>query len=113
MDAKHLHPDSIAAQGLGWIDEATRLPVRYEQEMLRPAEGETRLKETFSDWREFEGVRFPMTRKLEVRRDVTPPFLSVTSPAEGDILRTMPLRIEGADSSPVRAILRPWMERGV
>ncbi|MEZ6015177.1 MAG: hypothetical protein R3F49_08695 [Planctomycetota bacterium] len=49
-----------------WIDEATHLPVRYEQEMLRPAEGEIRLKETFSDWREFEGVRFPMGRKLEV-----------------------------------------------
>jgi len=49
-----------------WIAEATRLPVRIEMEMLRPAEGEIRLKETFSDWREFEGVRFPMLRKLEV-----------------------------------------------
>jgi hypothetical protein len=49
-----------------WIAEATRLPVRIEMEMLRPAEGEVRLKETFSDWREHEGVRFPMRRKLEV-----------------------------------------------
>ncbi len=49
-----------------WIDEETFLPVRYEQEMLRPAEGEIRLKETFSDWQEVDGVRFPLRRKLEV-----------------------------------------------
>lgn len=49
-----------------WVAEATRLPVRLEMEMLRPAEGEIRLKETFSDWHEHAGVRFPMRRKLEV-----------------------------------------------
>jgi hypothetical protein len=49
-----------------WVAEASRLPVRIELEMLRPAEGEIRLKETFSDWREIDGVRFPMRRKLEV-----------------------------------------------
>lgn len=49
-----------------WVDEATHVPVRLEMEMLRPAEGEIRLKETYSDWREVAGVRFPFVRKMEV-----------------------------------------------
>lgn len=49
-----------------WIDAATHLPVRLETEMLRPADGEIRMKETFRDWREVEGVMFPMQRRLEV-----------------------------------------------
>lgn len=49
-----------------WVDEATRLPIRLEMEMLRPAVGETRLKETFADWQAIDGILFPMRRTMEI-----------------------------------------------
>ena len=45
MDAKHLHPDSIAAQGLGWIDEATRAvtpPIHVSSTYLRDPDNQYR-----------------------------------------------------------------------
>ncbi len=45
MDAKDLHPDSIAAQGLGWIDEATRAvtpPIHVSSTYLRDPDNQYR-----------------------------------------------------------------------
>ncbi len=45
MDPKQLHPDSIAAQALGWVDEATRaitLPIHVSSTYLRDADNQYR-----------------------------------------------------------------------
>jgi cystathionine gamma-synthase len=45
MDAKRLHADSIAAQGLGWIDEATRAvipPIHVSSTYLRDPDNQYR-----------------------------------------------------------------------
>jgi cystathionine gamma-synthase len=45
MDPKHAHPDSIAAQALGWIDEATRAvtpPIHVSSTYLRDPDNQYR-----------------------------------------------------------------------
>ncbi len=45
MDPKPLHPDSIAAQALGWVDESTRaitLPIHVSSTYLRDADNQYR-----------------------------------------------------------------------
>jgi len=45
MDPKTFHPDSIAAQALGWVDEATRaitLPIHVSSTYLRDADNQYR-----------------------------------------------------------------------
>jgi cystathionine gamma-synthase len=45
MDAKKMHPDTVAAQALGWIDEATRAitpPIHVSSTYLRDADNQYR-----------------------------------------------------------------------
>lgn len=45
MDAKHMHPDTIAAQALGWVDEATRAitpPLHLSSTYLRDPDNQYR-----------------------------------------------------------------------